>query len=125
MSPLLFLAIALTGGLGAVCRVVLDGVIGARHRGRLPIGILVVNLTGSLLLGLLTGLVLGGLVNDDAGLVLGAGFLGGYTTFSTASVDAVRVMRSGRWATGALMALGTLLGTVLAAGAGLVMALAL
>lgn len=92
---MILVLVALAGGLGAVARFSLDSFITARWPAPLPLGTVVVNVTGSLLLGLLTGWALG----SDGGevlAVLGTGFLGGYTTFSTASVEAARLVRSGR-----------------------------
>ncbi len=92
---MIFLLVALAGGLGAVARFALDSLITARWPAPLPVGTVVINVSGSLLLGLLTGWA----VNSDGGdvaAVLGIGFLGGYTTFSTASVEAARLVRSGR-----------------------------
>ena len=87
--------VALAGGLGAMARFVLDSWITARWRAPLPVGTIVINVTGSLLLGLLTGWALRS-AGSEALAVLGIGFLGGYTTFSTASVEAARLARSGR-----------------------------
>ena len=98
------LLVALFGGLGAVARFSLDSLIASRAQG-VPVGTLVINVSGSLFLGLLTGWALGN--NQSAVLaVLGTGFLGGYTTFSTASVEAVRLARSGRGAGAVLHAVG-------------------
>ena len=55
MTPLLFLVVAVAGGLGAVARFVLDGLIRSRAGARMPWGTLAINLSGSLLLGLLVG----------------------------------------------------------------------
>ncbi len=113
MSPLLFLAAALAGGLGAMLRYLVDlGV--ARFAGRrFPWGILVVNVTGSFALGLLTTAL------PDAAFVLGAGLLGGYTTFSTAMLDTVALWRDGERPASAFDAIGMLLLGLAAAGAGL------
>lgn len=88
MSAFLWAAVAALGGLGAVGRVVLDGFVARVHRGVTPLGILIVNLTGSMSLGLLTGI---GTTNDTATL-LGTGLLGGFTTFSTWVVDSRRLV---------------------------------
>ena len=61
-----------------------------------PWGILVVNVTGSFVLGLLIGLGLYHGLPSDARLVLGTGFCGAYTTFSTFTFDAVRLVEAGR-----------------------------
>ncbi|WP_313409867.1 CrcB family protein [Aeromicrobium sp.] len=79
--------VALAGGIGAGLRFVVDALVGARVRGRVPLGTFVVNVTGSLVLGLLVGLAPG----DDVLTILGVGLLGGYTTFSAASLEAVAI----------------------------------
>ena len=82
----------------AVARFLLDARVARANRTGLPLGTVVVNVTGSFLLGLLTGWLLTG-VAGEVGAVLGTGFLGGYTTFSTAAVEAARLVRAGRgWA---------------------------
>jgi len=100
------LLLALAGGLGAVARFVVDGVVTAARSGRHPVGTTVINLSGSFLLGLLTGLAAGHLLGDDSLLVLGTGFLGGYTTFSTAAVETVRLLEQRRWAAALVHGLG-------------------
>lgn len=119
-----FVLLALAGGLGAVSRFVLVEWIAVRWRGTLPWGTILINLSGSLVLGLITGLAMGHLLPETWRLILGTGFLGGYTTFSTASVETVRLLRQGRVLATLGNALGTLLATVLAAGLGLWLGLA-
>ena len=110
------LVVAVAGGAGAGLRYVLDRLIGARGRGGFPLGILVVNITGSFALGLLTGL--GTVVVPQLAVVLGTGLLGGYTTFSAVSVDSVLLAERGRWRDAAADLLGTLVVCVAAAAAG-------
>ena len=110
------LVVAVAGGAGAGLRYVLDRVIGTRGRGEFPLGILVVNITGSLALGLLTGL--GTVVVPQLAMVLGTGLLGGYTTFSAVSVDSVLLAERGRWRDAAADLFGTLVLCVAAAAAG-------
>ena len=119
MTPLLFLAIAAAGGVGAACRFVLDGLLTSLSEADFPWPTVLINITGSLLLGLITGFAVSGLLPQAWRLVLGTGFLGGYTTFSTASVDTVRLLRQRRWAAGMVHGLGTLVIAVGAAGFGL------
>lgn len=91
------LLVALAGGLGAVTRFVVDAQVGRRTAGAgLPLGTLAINVTGSFLLGVIAGWWT--FHTGDPGIkqVLGTGFMGGYTTFSTASVEAARILRAGR-----------------------------
>lgn len=95
MSAGVFALVVLAGGLGGALRYWVDDRVRAHLGSAFPWGILVVNLTGAFALGLVTGGI-GALGLDDAfRLVLGVGFLGGYTTLSTASVDTVRLVRAG------------------------------
>lgn len=113
--------LSLAGALGAVCRLVVDGGVRARYD-RFPLGTLVVNVSGSLLLGVVTGLVLFHGAPSELRTVLGTGFCGGYTTFSTASFEAVRLLQQRRLGAALLTAAGTLLLTLLAGAAGLTLA---
>jgi CrcB protein len=86
VTPVLWLGVALAGGAGAVLRFLVDEAVRARRPGgAFPAGILVVNVSGALALGLVAGLALG----HDAALVIGTGLVGAYTTFSTWMLDTV------------------------------------
>ena len=108
MTPLVFIALAAAGGLGASSRMLIDGLIKSRMSTALPWGTIIINVSGSLVLGLLTGLVGTNLLPEAWHLVLGSGFLGGYTTFSTASFETVRLLQERRLAAGLANGLGTL-----------------
>lgn len=113
MSPVLFVAAALAGGVGAVLRYLVDlGVAKVAGR-RFPWGILLVNLSGSFALGLVTAAL------PEQAFLLGAGLLGGYTTFSTAMLDTVALWRDGERRASAFNAIGMLLMGLLAASLGL------
>ena len=73
-------------------------------------------MSGSLALGLLTGLLVDGSLPV---VLLGTGVLGGYTTFSTASYDTVRLARERRFGTALVYGVGTMVVTVVAAALGL------
>ncbi|WP_217178616.1 CrcB family protein [Streptomyces sp. AC495_CC817] len=113
MNPLLFAAAALAGGVGAALRYLVDLGVARLAGRRFPWGIFVVNLTGSFALGLVTSALPG------QAFLLGAGLLGGYTTFSTAMLDTVALWRDGERPASAFNAIGTLLLGLCAAGAGL------
>lgn len=115
MSPVLFVGAALAGGVGAVLRYVLDIAVGSLAGRRFPWGILVVNLTGSFALGLVTTALPG------QAFLLGAGLLGGYTTFSTAMLDTVALWRDGERAASAVNAVGMLASGLVAAGLGMLL----
>lgn len=119
MTPLLFLAVAAAGGVGAALRFVVDGVVRAHIRSSYPVGVTIINVTGSFLLGLLTGLALGQLVSEQWLVVLGTGLLGGYTTFSTASFETVRLLQLRRPGAALANGLGMLVASVAVATLGL------
>ncbi|KHE73580.1 chromosome condensation protein CrcB [Kocuria marina] len=111
------LAVALGGAVGAVLRFLVDRGITARWAPTFPAATLLINVTGSFVLGVVTGLsaVLGPVWT----LALGTGLCGGYTTFSTAMVDAVRLARAQRAGAAVVSVLGTVLWSLLAVAAGL------
>lgn len=119
MSPLVFAAVCAAGGVGAGLRFVVDGWVRSRVRLRFPLATALVNLTGSFLIGLLTGLVLARSLPAGWEAVLGTGLLGGYTTFSTASVETVRLLLAREYGTALATGLGVLVAGVLAALLGL------
>jgi CrcB protein len=79
MSVLVWTAVVLIGGCGAVARFAVDGAVGNWANRDFPFGTLVVNISGAIVLGLLTALALG----HDAALLAGTAAVGSYTTFST------------------------------------------
>lgn len=87
-------AVALAAGLGSVCRYVLDHAIKRNYPGPFPHATFVVNLTGSLILGFVTGMALHHGWAHTTSLVLGAGFAGGYTTWSTLMWESVALVET-------------------------------
>ena len=118
MNPWLLVA-ALAGGAGAGLRYVVDRLLTPASGPRFPVGILVVNVSGSFALGVITGL--GTAIAPELSMVLGLGLLGGYTTFSTVSVETVLLAQRRRWRDAAANLFGTLVLAALAAGAGLLL----
>ncbi|MBY6538905.1 CrcB family protein [Rhodococcus sp. BP-349] len=112
-------AVLLAGALGAVVRSVVDGEVTARLGRPSPLGTLFVNVSGSFLLGVLAGLVLFAGRPAEWQAVAGTGFCGGYTTFSTASVQSVRLVQEGRHRAAAANVGITVIASVVACAGGL------
>jgi fluoride exporter len=87
MSVLLWAAVVLIGGAGSVVRFYVDGLVSSASGRDFPYGTLAVNLSGAVILGLLTGLALG----HDAALLAGTAAVGSYTTFSTWMLETQRL----------------------------------
>jgi len=92
MSLPVWIGVALLGGCGAPARVVLTLLVADRFHPHLPLGTMAVNVSGAFLLGLLAGASLEG----DARLLLGAGLIGSYTTFSTWMLETQRIDEAGK-----------------------------
>jgi fluoride exporter len=113
--------VAIGGAAGSALRFLLTGMLQGRAAGAagFPTGTLVVNVAGSLLLGFILRHAVGG---GDGGLgvearaLLGAGFCGGFTTFSAFSVETLGLIEAGDWRRAALYA-GLSVGLSLAAAA--------
>jgi fluoride exporter len=116
---ILAIAVGCAGALGAVGRYVMDGAIQDRTRGVLPLGTMTVNVVGSLMIGLVAGVVLFHGLGSTAQLIVGTGFCGGLTTWSTTSWETFRLLEDGEVVGGILNALGGLAASLAAAGVGL------
>lgn len=114
--------VAMAGSIGAVTRFVLDGMIRSRRASEFPWATVIINVTGSLLLGVLAGLVLFHGAATQLQTIVGVGFCGGYTTFGTASFETVRLIQRQRYGMAAANAFGALALTIAAAAAGLALA---
>lgn len=112
------LLIMLAGGLGAATRFVVDGLVRERWPTDFPVATVVVNVSGSALIGLLAGAGLFHGLDRTAYLVGAVGFCGGYTTFSTAMVETVRLVQAGDVRRAWVNAVGSLLLALGAAAAG-------
>jgi fluoride exporter len=87
MSILVWAAVVVIGGAGSVLRFYVDGIVASASGRDFPYGTLVVNLSGAILLGLITGLALDG----SASLLAGTAAVGSYTTFSTWMLETQRL----------------------------------
>ncbi|MGV9251727.1 fluoride efflux transporter CrcB [Streptomyces sp. NPDC003697] len=90
-----FLLVALGGAVGAPLRYLIDRTVQARHDTTFPWGTFAANVTGSLILGALTGAVLAGAAPQNVQLLLGTGLCGALTTYSTFSYETLRLAESG------------------------------
>ena len=118
----LWIGIGAAGAAGAVARYLLDGLIQDRATGSFPWGTFAINMTGSFLLGLLTGAALYHGFPSTPKIVLGTGFCGAYTTFSTWTFESVRLVEEGSTTEAFLNAGLSLAIGLAAAGAGLALA---
>ncbi|MEU4476413.1 fluoride efflux transporter CrcB [Micromonospora sp. NPDC023888] len=100
------LLIALGAAVGAPLRYLTDRAVQSRHDSAFPWGTLTVNVVGSLLLGVLVGWPAGPAVTA----LLGTGFCGALTTYSTFSYETLRLTRGGH----RLLALANVVGSVVA-----------
>jgi CrcB protein len=105
----LALTVALAAGAGAVLRYVIDQLVRGRHVRDFPFGTLLVNATGSLFLGVVTGLSLHHGLDPELTVVLSAGLAGGYTTLSTWAWESVALLENGALAQSLVNAIGTIL----------------
>ncbi|MCL3861122.1 CrcB family protein [Actinotalea sp. K2] len=113
------LLVALFGGLGAALRFVVDGAVRARWSGVGPLATVVVNISGSWILGLVVGIQLFQGFSSVWFTAVTIGLCGGYTTFSTASVEVARLLQAGEVRAAVLNALGGLAACVGAVALGL------
>ena len=120
-SPSLGLAllVAVAGGLGAVLRALIIHHMGLRRADPLPVGTLLVNLSGSILLGVLTGLSLYHGLGPRWLAVAGVGLCGGYTTWSTASWESVHLVHTGHRTEAVVYTVGGLAACLAGAAAGI------
>ncbi|MEN3533943.1 fluoride efflux transporter CrcB [Microbispora sp. ZYX-F-249] len=119
---MILLLVFLGGVVGAPARYLADRLVQRLHDSVFPWGTLSVNLAGSLVLGVLIGARDGVGLSADAVTLLGTGFCGALTTFSTFGFETVRLLEEGSVLEASLNALGSLVLGVLAAAAGFALA---
>ena len=122
MTPLAWVGFVIAAAVGAPVRYLVDGAIAERAEGVFPWGTFVINASGSLLLGALTGLGLYHAFPKVPKVILGTGFCGSYTTFSTFTYETVELLEEGAVNEAARNAFGTLLVGAGAAALGLALA---
>ena len=114
----LWLGVGVLGGLASCARFVIDAVVSSRSGAHMPVGTLAVNISGTVVLGLLVGVALRG----DALLLAGTATIGSYTTFSTWMFESHRLAEDDRGCTVAVNVIASLLLGVAAAALGRVLA---
>ena len=113
-----WILVAVGGALGAVSRYAIDRGVEAAL-GPTVLGIFLINVTGSFLLGVFVAASAGEDWHSSARLLIAVGFLGSYTTFSTLTVASVQLAESGDITRAALNILGSIAVGLIAALAGI------
>jgi CrcB protein len=103
-------AVGVAGFLGAIARYGLEGLVSSRYGGSFPWGTLVVNVSGSLIIGFLFAVVIEGrvIVVPWMRTAMTVGFVGAYTTFSTLTLETFRLVEEGSFGLASANALGSL-----------------
>ncbi|HYN29140.1 MAG TPA: fluoride efflux transporter CrcB [Dermatophilaceae bacterium] len=110
--------VLLGGAVGAPLRYLVDLHLSAPHDSVLPWGTLTVNVSGSLLLGLVAGAVTAGGAPSWLLALLGTGLCGALTTFSTFGYETVRLVQDRSWGLALLNVTGSVLASYAAVAAG-------
>lgn len=123
MAGLTVLLVAVGGFVGAPARAELDRLVSDKTTTDFPLGTFAVNVSGSLLLGVLVGLALSGRLPSAVDDLVGTGFCGAFTTFSTFSFETLRLLEERDFLLAAANVALSLLVGLGAAGAGLAVGL--
>lgn len=115
-----FLIVGFGGFLGANARYFLSEWVHGRYGEAFPYGTLLINVSGSFVLGLFASLALNQNWSQESRLLVAAGFLGAFTTFSTFSLETLLLgFEGGRWTLALLNTVGNLLLGLFGCGIGL------
>ncbi|MEV7086689.1 fluoride efflux transporter CrcB [Streptomyces sp. NPDC093085] len=120
-----WLLVILGAAVGAPLRYLTDRTVQQRHDSLFPWGTFTVNVTGCLILGLVTGAVTAGAASDSVQLLLGTGLCGALTTYSTFSYETLRLTEAGAHLYAAANVLGSVAAGLAAVYAGVTLAGAL
>ena len=116
---MVLLGVLLAGAAGAVARYVIDGAVHRRWEPTVPVGTLLVNVVGSFVLGVLTGAALYHHPDPAVRTILGTGFCGALTTWSTLSWETVRLVDEGEGRAAVVAMVGGLASSLVAAALGI------
>lgn len=107
-----YLVVALGGAVGTVARYWVGGMVGRALPSRFPFGTLIINVTGSFIIGFFLTLVTERIsINPNLRLAIAVGFVGGYTTFSTFEYESFKLLEGGSGIAGFMnVALSLMLG---------------
>jgi fluoride exporter len=119
---MLVVGVALAGAVGAPLRYLVDRFVQGRTPWVFPLGTFVINVSGSLLLGVIAGLALYHSFPSTPTAILGSGFCGGYTTFSTFTYGTLALAEERDYGAAVSNVLLSSIVPALAAGAGLALA---
>lgn len=119
----LTVGVALASGLGSVARYALDRAVACRLGRAFPYSTLLINVTGSFMLGLTLGWSMHHGLASGPTLLIGTGFAGGYTTLSTWAWETLMLAREGRRLRALANVLASISAGLLATAAGLGLAL--
>jgi fluoride exporter len=101
-AVMILLLIALGGGIGSVARYLFGAFVSRQAHAGFPFGTLAVNIVGSIAIGMLTRFFLHSQTEPYARAALVVGFCGGFTTFSTFSLETMGLINGGEWAKAAM-----------------------
>lgn len=111
--------ISLFGGVGASTRFIADGLLRSILGRRFPWATMIINVIGSFILGLVVGVTIAHPETKNIELIIGTGFCGGFTTFSTATFESIRLLQEKRYVSFWLQFLGNFLLCLAVAGVGI------
>jgi CrcB protein len=114
------LAVGVAGSVGAVARFLTDGAVQDRRSGSFPLGTFTVNCVGSFILGVVTGLAWYHGLGGRAHAVVGVGFCGAFTTWSSVTWETLRLAEDGFGRQALVSVLGGVAAALTCAAAGIV-----
>ncbi|MFE3942671.1 fluoride efflux transporter CrcB [Streptomyces sp. NPDC059118] len=120
-----WLLVIVGAAVGAPLRYLTDRAVQSRHDSLFPWGTFTVNVSGSLVLGLLTGAVAAGAASSHLQLLIGTGLCGALTTYSTFSYETLRLAEDGARSYAVTNVVGSVAAGLVAAFAGVALARAL
>ena len=116
---------SLAAGIGAVCRYKLDSFVASKTNKSIPLGTITVNVFACFLVGLTIPLCTSGAMSAVMSKIVSTGFLGGFSTFSTATIEGVRLLEERRTKDALKHTLGMLILSLLSCALGYILSCSL